>query len=838
MAELTKYIFTQFFDNDGDPLSSGTVTSKDAGTANDKDTFNAADGLTANANPIVLDSAGRADIFLEQGTYDFTLKDSLGNTIDQKLGVDGAIGSGATSVQLVENIAGLRALTAGSSDYVDIGGYYADGDGGVGRFYWVAGSGATDNNGTIITPDSAPPTGRWFRIFDLFVKVEWFGTVGDGVTDDTASFLSAAAICQNKELQLGSTGNTSYLITAAIPLQQDCTVRNIGKGLITSTNTAGVPDGFHIFGAADGCKFYDLEATGSAVDKAGYNVINTTGADNLIIERCKSTGYGEFINIESSNDVLVNDCMIDGTNRWSINIADSNQVIISNNIVDGSTTSDGIKVNGNTYVGGGSLYFNSDNITIKNNICTNNARDGIDLASDCDTVLIQGNNCKGNTLNGIECKLVSGATSATRIFVEDNACINNTVHGIRMDDVSRSHVTGNNVDINGDEGILVQNNILKCRVSDNLIQGNAGNGIRFEGSLAVGTSIDNVISNNRCIDNGTGDNGIGIGDYVDELVVQGNSCYQTSAGKTNSGIAITGTTTISNIIIKDNFCPQDKLDNSSDQPISMGSFNGDNVLSEGNVTYSNGVFPITDGDTTPSVAGGNPVYQTGNTAPTSITGFDKNSFEVGSFKVLVLDTNTTFVNSGTFVLRGGVNYTALNGAVMTFICRNNIFREISRIDSNGGLSADTTITNDLTVGNDVSVSGSLTLGTASEKILVENAFSLEHAAGAAATSEMTIKSKANLDLHIDFDGSTADRALRILKDNSTILFSVNETGNVDIVVGGLDINAGFGMNNVGIQTQQSHIADPSGGGTIDAEARTAIDAILVILETFGFTATS
>ena len=38
--------------------------------------------------------------------------------------------------------------------------------------------------------------------------------------------------------------------------------------------------------------------------------------------------------------------------------------------------------------------------------------------------------------------------------------------------------------------------------------------------------------------------------------------------------------------------------------------------------------------------------------------------------------------------------------------------------------------------------------------------------------------------------------------------------------------------------RRSHVADPSGGSTVDAEARTAINAILVTLETFGFHATS
>jgi len=36
----------------------------------------------------------------------------------------------------------------------------------------------------------------------------------------------------------------------------------------------------------------------------------------------------------------------------------------------------------------------------------------------------------------------------------------------------------------------------------------------------------------------------------------------------------------------------------------------------------------------------------------------------------------------------------------------------------------------------------------------------------------------------------------------------------------------------------AHVADPAGGGTVDAEARTAINSILATLETFGFHATS
>lgn len=53
--------------------------------------------------------------------------------------------------------------------------------------------------------------------------------------------------------------------------------------------------------------------------------------------------------------------------------------------------------------------------------------------------------------------------------------------------------------------------------------------------------------------------------------------------------------------------------------------------------------------------------------------------------------------------------------------------------------------------------------------------------------------------------------------------------------GGIDKLAFFGATPV---VQQAHISDPAGGGTVDSEARTAINSILALVETLGFTATS
>jgi hypothetical protein len=71
----------QFFDNNGDPLSGGLVYAYDAGTTTPRATYTDNTGGTANANPIVLDSAGRtpAEIWLTEGyAYKFVVRTSAG----------------------------------------------------------------------------------------------------------------------------------------------------------------------------------------------------------------------------------------------------------------------------------------------------------------------------------------------------------------------------------------------------------------------------------------------------------------------------------------------------------------------------------------------------------------------------------------------------------------------------------------------------------------------------------------------------------------------------------------------------------------------------------------
>lgn len=75
----------QFFDNNGNVLAGGKIYSYAAGTTTPATTYTSSSGAIAQANPIILDSAGRVpsgEIWLTAGQlYKFVLQDSSSNLI-------------------------------------------------------------------------------------------------------------------------------------------------------------------------------------------------------------------------------------------------------------------------------------------------------------------------------------------------------------------------------------------------------------------------------------------------------------------------------------------------------------------------------------------------------------------------------------------------------------------------------------------------------------------------------------------------------------------------------------------------------------------------------------
>ena len=126
MANLYTSGRFQGFDSAGDPLAGGLLYSYLAGTLTPKSTYTTQGGTVANANPVVLDSAGRKPVWLGSGGYRMILKTSEGVTVSDDDGIKSdappitTITSGGTSADLQS---AFDAAAAGSIVQFEAGAY-------------------------------------------------------------------------------------------------------------------------------------------------------------------------------------------------------------------------------------------------------------------------------------------------------------------------------------------------------------------------------------------------------------------------------------------------------------------------------------------------------------------------------------------------------------------------------------------------------------------------------------------------------------------------------------------------------------------------------------------
>lgn len=115
MATIAPYGKFYGVDDNGDPLAGGKLYTYEAGTSTPKDTYTTAAGDVANANPVILDASGLADVWLGDGGYKFILKDADDNTIftTDDIGGDASTAFGST-VNLLTGATTINAVYANS----------------------------------------------------------------------------------------------------------------------------------------------------------------------------------------------------------------------------------------------------------------------------------------------------------------------------------------------------------------------------------------------------------------------------------------------------------------------------------------------------------------------------------------------------------------------------------------------------------------------------------------------------------------------------------------------------------------------------------------------------
>lgn len=239
MTTLSPYVFRQELDNNGNPLSGGKIYTYEAGTTTPKATYTDSTGNTANANPVILDSAGRASIWLGDGGYKFVLKTSADVTIST---VDNIGGSSDTAFGGQVNALSSNTIinsTYQNSVNVCTGTFtlslLAVADAGEGFYFIVKNQGS----GVItIDPDTSEQV--------------------DGVSSITiGAGLSAVVICNGSAWY-------SLFLSQIFP-------SGILKGSGTNTTTAAV----------QGTDYYAPGGTDVAVADGGTNISSYTAGDTL-----------------------------------------------------------------------------------------------------------------------------------------------------------------------------------------------------------------------------------------------------------------------------------------------------------------------------------------------------------------------------------------------------------------------------------------------------------------------------------------------------------------------------------------------------------------------------
>lgn len=195
----------QFFDNNGVPLAGGKLYTYAAGTTTPAATYTSNTGLTPNANPIILDSAGRvsSEIWLSTGaSYKFQLDTSNNVTLWTKDNIPGIF---ADKVLTAADIAftGFKSQTGTVADIADATG--SD---------WIG----FDPNGTGAVARSAQDKMR------DSISVLDFGAVGDGATDDTFAIQTAINALPSGGIL---TGLGKTYLTTSLYLKSNMTLRDI-----------------------------------------------------------------------------------------------------------------------------------------------------------------------------------------------------------------------------------------------------------------------------------------------------------------------------------------------------------------------------------------------------------------------------------------------------------------------------------------------------------------------------------------------------------------------------------------------------------------------------------
>jgi hypothetical protein len=235
--------------------------------------------------------------------------------------IDGAvdiISSSTTGLTNVVSIAALKLLGSAISDNdsISVLGYYAEGDGGGGTFYWDATSTDTDNGGTIIQATGVT-TGRWMRVFSGAVNVKWFGAKGDGVTNNNTTILAAADYATEGELYFPA-GEYTFSDLTGISFHQTI-LSGDGRETTILRYTATTGTAITLAGSSEHFVMRDISIQGpvGGTHSSGWGIIFTGNTRYAKLDNASVKGFANGIWLQVGWNITIDHTQIFGTSNYT-----------------------------------------------------------------------------------------------------------------------------------------------------------------------------------------------------------------------------------------------------------------------------------------------------------------------------------------------------------------------------------------------------------------------------------------------------------------------------------------------------------------------------------------
>lgn len=396
----------QFFASSGDFLVGGKLYTYEAGTTTPLTTYTDSTGVTANTNPIILDSRGEANVWLGSSPYKFKLTTSTD-----------------TEIWTVDNITSIDAFIATLAG--------ATGSSLVG--YTPSGTGA-------VTTTVQAKLRQTFSVKD-------FGATGDGTTDDTTAFQNALTAAAGKSLYVpaGTYLCTGLTIYSGTNMYGDSPTTSIIKAkgtlgastpLLKNPNQSGTAYSYTDVGITinnirfDGNnlgsrtaelvsfgKVNDLHINNCQVYNVQYIGLALAGCLSVTLSSCTFTECGSDSVIVEGGAALWMGPAGDATKAFDVSVSDSS-------------------FNNNNW---SAMYANGDRLSIIGNYLSSNKESGIFMTGSNNVIAdnwISGQTKKYISASGIE--VGGGFHTISGNFIGD--CDDNC---ISLTDVQYATITGN-----------------------------------------------------------------------------------------------------------------------------------------------------------------------------------------------------------------------------------------------------------------------------------------------------------------------------------------------------------------------------------------------------------